>query len=95
MVLVLVARERVADLLAGRLLTLRLERGRGGVGVTLELVADVLSGRLLRVGLQRHVAINLTDRRYQRWKGKQTLRAAEALSVIDWRPASDMMIMRL
>ena len=50
-VLVRVARERVAGLLARRLLAVGLERRRDGVGGTLDGVTRLLGGRLLRVGL--------------------------------------------
>jgi hypothetical protein len=52
-VLVGVARDRVSDLLRGRLLALRLRARAERVGGALELVAEVLGGRLLRVGLKR------------------------------------------
>lgn len=49
----LLAGGRIANLLSGRLLALRLE-GRGSiVRSALELVSNMLGGRLLRVGLKR------------------------------------------
>jgi hypothetical protein len=47
-----VTRDRVSDLLGGRLLALRLGSRAERVGGTLELVTEVLGGRLLGVGLE-------------------------------------------
>jgi len=49
---VAVSGEGIADLLAYRLLVLRLHASGGIVSLALELVTDVLGSRLFRVGLE-------------------------------------------
>ena len=90
LIVVRVGAESVTDALGGGLLALGLEGRRSRVGLSLELVAEVLGRRLLRVGLHTTTC----EQGPVAWGqgGKRTLRAAEALSVKDCLPVSDIMI---